>query len=441
MRQARFVAVVAALASSLSDTAAAAPRAVSPRGMLVQQLAIAASDARSGVVMAGYRGTLPTARWHLLAKLGDRPAQRLGGSVFAPQIAVGTDGTAIAAWVAGRTLRAAIARPGHGFRRPRTLATAPRDVPAGSTGLLPGGIAVGRDGAGVIAWRHGDGPDAEVRVAFRRGDRFTAPSVLGNSFYAPAVARTPGGAFVVAWQTPPVMPPPGVPPTLEGNPRVMVAVAANGAFRAPTLLAGPPTFLVTPPSAVSGPGGAAVAWGELGAQRLAVLAGGGIDTGGLDAVRSNQTGHDSAMSVAVASDRSAVAVWRYVRTTPIEENLRVVGSQILAARRPAGGAFSTPEPLSIARRFAGEPQVAAVRGLTLATWTERAPRGGERLRVRQHDGRNWGAPVTVAAADAIGAVRLAAAGRSAALAWVARAGLGRGRVYLDDQLDPATLRD
>jgi hypothetical protein len=84
MRQARFVAVVAALASSLSDTAAAAPRAVSPRGMLVQQLGIAASDARSGVVMAGYRGTLPAARWHLLAKLGDRPAQRLGGSVFAP---------------------------------------------------------------------------------------------------------------------------------------------------------------------------------------------------------------------------------------------------------------------------------------------------------------------------------------------------------------------
>jgi hypothetical protein len=61
--------------------------------------------------------------------------------------------------------------------------------------------------------------------------------------------------------------------------------------------------------------------------------------------------------------------------------------------------------------------------------------------VRQHDGRNWGAPVTVAAADAIGAVRLAAAERSAALAWVARAGHGRGRVYLDDQLDPATLRD
>jgi hypothetical protein len=361
--------------------------------------------------------------------------------VFAPRIAVGTDGTAIAAWVAGRTLRAAIARPGHDFGRPRTLDTAPRDVPSGSTGLLPGGIAVGRDGAGVIAWRHGDSATADVRVAFRRGDRFTAPSVLGDSYYAPAVARTPGGAFVVAWQTPPVMPPPGVPPTLEGNPRVMVAVAANGAFGAPTMLAGPPTFLVTAPSAVSGPGGAAIAWGEQGVQRLAVLTGaGGIDTAGLTS-RSNDTGHDDAMSVAVPSDRSAVAVWRYVRTTPVEENLRVVGSEILAARRPAGGAFSTPEPLSIARRFAGEPQVAAVRGLTLATWTERAPQGGARLRVRQHDGRRWGAPVTVAAADAIGTVRLAAAGRSAALAWIARAGHERGRVYLDDQLDPATLRD
>jgi hypothetical protein len=116
--------------------------------------------------------------------------RRLGGGAFAPQLAIGADGTAVVAWIAGRLLRAAIARPRHGFGSARTLAAAPADVPPGSTGMVAGGVTVGRNGAAVIAWRHGEGPSAVVRVAFRREAGFAGPLTRGDSYDAPGW-RTP----------------------------------------------------------------------------------------------------------------------------------------------------------------------------------------------------------------------------------------------------------
>jgi hypothetical protein len=394
--------------------------------MVVQQLDLSASSARSGIVMAGHRGS----RWQLFAKLSNRRVQRLGGAAFGPRIAVGADGTAVAAWLAGRSLRAAIARPGHGFGAPRTLGRAPSDIPVGVGGILPGGVVVGDDGTGVIGWTHGAGGTSEARVTFTRGSGFTAAQTLGDSYFPPAVARAPDGTVAVTWLTRLPMPKPGDPPPPVATPQVMVATAAAGArvFGPPTALVSPPALLSPmPPDAFTGPGGAAIRWSNLDIRRIAVLRSAGvIETAELGGARSNDTEYDDPISLALPADSTLLAVWRYVRIKTTEGGQRPLGSQVLAAIRPPGGAFSAPQPLSDLSGFADTPAVASVPRGTLVAWRERAPRGRSRVRVRVYDGTTWTAPTTVTTADSVSTVQLAAAGRSAAIVWTTHA-----RVILD----------
>jgi len=121
------------LSAASAQARVTAPQPVSPRGLLVQERAVAAGGGRTAVLMAGY---VPSARpqdFSVQARLGDAtslgPLQRLAGDGYGPRVAVGADGTAVAAWSAhprraGAMLRVASARPGHNFGRVQTLSQA-----------------------------------------------------------------------------------------------------------------------------------------------------------------------------------------------------------------------------------------------------------------------------------------------------------------------------
>ncbi len=391
------------------------PRTVSPRDMLVQQSALAVGGERVGVLMAGIRRTHGVRRWTLLAKLGDRPLQRLGGSVFAPQIAVGADGTAVAAWAAGGSLRVAVARPGHGFGAPQTVATA--------AGVLPGGIAVAADGSATVAWRNGDGGSAEARVALRApGGRFGAPRTLGPTAYPPELALSPDGQTVVTWLSRPPFPQPGQPPAPESNPRVLAALL--GSNRAPSVLAGPPDFLGRPPDATGGPGGVVVGWQDQAVRRIVRLG----RTGAWEPLAPLSTAPGAPdelgdqVALALPADGELVAAWSVVRTRS-PENPTVVSSRVRASVEP----FAASQTLSNSAWRAGAPNAAAVGRRAIVAWSEH---DGTRARVRTRvrGGAGWGRTRVLAKHDAVGAVHLAGGGDSAALAWVGRSGRGPGRL-------------
>jgi hypothetical protein len=260
------------LGAASADARGTAAQPVSPRGLLVQQSDLAAGGGRAAVLMAGFRPAQRPQRWSLLARVGESGRlgrlRRLGGSVFGPRVAVGPDGTAVAAWVAHEVLRVAVAPPGRPFGRVQTVVRT-------RASLLLGGVGVTASGRAVVAWRRGNAGAWVVQAAVRApGRAFGGVRTLGDSQYPPALAVSPSGMVLVAWLTRPRMPAPGTPPTLEGNPRVLAATLAAGAtrFAAPVQLAGPPSPVFNPPDAASGPGGAAVVWREMDAKRIALLA-------------------------------------------------------------------------------------------------------------------------------------------------------------------------
>src|SRR5918998_4203426 len=191
VRAAPVVIAVAVLSIALLLSTASArasvstPKPVSPRGLLVQQSAVAAGGDRTAVLMAGDRAPAGRRDFSLHARLGNATSlgrlQRLAtGDVHGPQVAVGADGTAVAAWTAHprsgmSLLRVAIARPGQDFKAVQTLSHAPS--------ILLGGVDVTAQGRAVVAWRPGtSGTPVQVAVA-SPGRRFAAGQTLGDSRY------------------------------------------------------------------------------------------------------------------------------------------------------------------------------------------------------------------------------------------------------------------
>ena len=104
------------------------------------------------------------------------------------------DGSAVAAWVArGRErehdqLRVAIAPPGRGFRRARTVArrrTHRGYVPE----IAVAGVVAGAHGRAVVGWTAGPNGSTSLQVAVRApGGRFAAPQTLTRSGRGPHTA-------------------------------------------------------------------------------------------------------------------------------------------------------------------------------------------------------------------------------------------------------------
>ena len=133
------LAVLVGGAASAAARVVVAPEPVSPRGRVVQDLDVAVGGNRTVVLMVTYVQTGTRLRprehdWAVLARVeaGSRPGrlQRLsggGGSAGGMDVAVGGDGTAVAAWVDdnGRRVslvRVAVAAPGRSFAPPQTIA-------------------------------------------------------------------------------------------------------------------------------------------------------------------------------------------------------------------------------------------------------------------------------------------------------------------------------
>lgn len=122
---------------------------------------------------------------------------------LAQQLAIGSDGTAVAAWVrtngTARVIQAATRPVGAStFGPPINLSA---EGPAGVNSYHPQ-VAVAPDGATTVAWRYDDGADSTIRAASRSaGDAtFGAPERLSASpSDEPAIAAAPDGATTVAW--------------------------------------------------------------------------------------------------------------------------------------------------------------------------------------------------------------------------------------------------
>ncbi|MGZ4294671.1 MAG: hypothetical protein ACXVRM_10555 [Solirubrobacteraceae bacterium] len=381
------------------------------------------------------------ARLGTTTRLG--PLQRLaGGGIESLQVAVGSDGTAVAAWTARPrgsrlVLRAALAAPGHRFGRAQTLSQARE--------MALGGVGVSATGRAVVAWSL-DTSGRPMRVAVARaGGRFARAQTLGPCQDWPAVAVAPNGTVVVAWME---------PSTLVAAPsayRVLAATLARDAarFTAPTELAtipsgpGSMSTLVFGPKAASGPGGAAISWRQVPGTEGWLVSHTGVASLNSDgsfapaaalppSTYSAGLGGDPAhLALGIPVGGSTVALWHEVRT----HGNTVTSFAVKTSLRPRGGDFSPATRLSATGWLAGLPQAGALRDRTVAAWGEYG-RPGHHPRVRvavRRVGRAWARlPALTAPGLDAGSVAEAAAPHYAVVSWIQirRTSKGGGRLYL-----------
>ncbi|HEY6887422.1 MAG TPA: hypothetical protein VI300_06575 [Solirubrobacter sp.] len=165
------------------------------------------------------------------------------GTGARPRVAIGGDGSAALLWVAhGGRVMASIARPGHPFGPAQTLerSASPRAIV---------GAAIQPSGRVVAAFTAGNG--LEVALA-RRRERFGAPRRLARvGFSPPSIALDPrDGAVIVAYPT-------RAKAGADAQAAVTTLTPTARAFTPPVLLTSAPT-LEAAPTAIAGPGGAAV---------------------------------------------------------------------------------------------------------------------------------------------------------------------------------------
>lgn len=440
------VVIVGLVTAAPAQAGLGAPRPISPPGVVVNQSAVAVGGARMAVLMAAAPATRERphslqARVGTATRLG--PLQRLaGGGIESLQVAVGGDGTAVAAWTARlpgpkRVLRAAVAAPGHRFGRAQTLSQA--------RALALGGLGVSAIGRAVVAWSlDTSGRPMQVAVARARG-RFGRAQTLGHCQDWPAVTVAPNGTVVVAWMEPSSLV--AAPSTY----RVLAVTLARDAarFTAPTELAtipsgpGSSSTLVFGPKAASGPGGAAISWRQVpGSEGRLVshpsVASLNSDDSFAPAVAlptapygAGLGGDPAHLALALPVGGSTVALWHEVRT----HGNTVTSFAVKTSLRPRGGAFSPATRLSAPGWLTGLPQAGALRDRTVAAWGEYGRRGHHpRIRVAvRRVRRAWTTlPALPAPGLDAGSVAVAAASHYAIVSWlqVRRTSEGGGRLYL-----------
>ena len=388
--------------------------------------------------MEGYVAPARAQDWSLLARLGGvrglgAPVRLASGAVDGPEVVVGADGTAVAAWRARPqrgtvALRVAVARPGHNFGRTQTLAQA--------RSLASGGVAVTASGRAVVAWRLGaSGTPVQVAIA-SPGQPFGAPQTLGVSRqYAPAVTAAPDGTVVVAWlDTPRAPQPPPAPRPTVTTARVRARTLATGSSRFSSATGlGTLTFWFGGPGASSGPGGTAVTWRQTPIEhRVSPLGADGrfepfVPLATAGPPRIGDAGMTDRLALAIPDARTTVALW-------LEAG---AGKAVVkTATLHAGGTFSPARNLSATGWLAFPPAAMSLPDRALAAWSEMgATRSRVRLAVRPVGG-GWTA-LTPLAAPSLDALTLAAAASSsyAVVTWVqdvstSPTSLGGGQMYL-----------
>ena len=427
------LAVLVGAAASADARVVVAAQPISPRGRVVQGIELAVGGNRTAVLMDTYRETATQGihDFALLARVGEgaHPGrlQRLpggGGSSGGADVAVGGDGTAVAAWIddKGRrvsVLRVAVAAPGRSFAPPQTI-----ERVSTRYSIQLGGVAVTATGRAVVTWV---GPDVPLpgRVAIREpGKRFGPAITLDPSEYSqPVVAAAPWGSVLVSWITTQM---PGI------EPATMAKTLSPGAerFSAPVTL-NQPAYFARPPAPVSGTGGAGVTWqqtksNDYNAARLRMFStltrDGRFVTSKLPfPIAELTTGLDT-LQLALPNTGRVVAVWAdmYQRAT----NDRITSSTISTSTRPPGRrSYSPVQRLSASGWIASPPAVGVLGDRTVAAWSERRQRT-TRLRVAVRPDRGgWTAPRTISGARGVG-VSAAGSTQRVAVVWIQQGGSG-----------------
>lgn len=415
---------------------------VSPEGLSVQQAASAAAGNRGAVLMVGHRGSASRpGAFALYARLGRGthlgPSQRLDThSAFAPQVAVGSDGTVVAAWTgesrgSDGAVRFAIAEPGKPFGRAQTL--------SGSGRAALGDVAVSATGRALIVTRTRTA-DPTVGVFIRAPrHRFGAPQSLGTSrYYLPAAAAAPDGTFVVSWLDTPAPPAPPPAPYTPTPAVVRAATLGTAASRfGPATALGELGFWFSGPEAASGPGGAAIAWRQTYAEkRLVAVERAGVLGGPVPLpipMPPSGEGQPDELALGLPATGPTVALWHEVGGVS-GDVFRVTSSVVKASVRSADGTFPPADTISTPGALAGQPQAAALTDRVLAAWSESVRGRTARVCVTVDAGRGARSGSRCLRAPAVDPNTVdVAAGRSFGLvSWIERGAdpVGGGRLYL-----------
>ena len=246
--------VTTTLLASLAFAAAAPAAIISPTGIRFPELAV---NVKGATIVAWERRTKSAFTFEV--RTGDSPSTlgrtiRFAARAYRPKVAIGADGTRAVMWfedegARGGVVRIAVARPGHGFGRPRVL-----ERRRGRIGTV--GVAVQPTGRVVAIWGRGSS-----RIAYSlapRGGAFGAAREL--TFKSPSsgesIAVDPrDGAVVITY---------GAPPSIadlanqQAAARTLTTTAT--AFSEPAALSDPAGLAQASPVAVSGAGEVGVAY-------------------------------------------------------------------------------------------------------------------------------------------------------------------------------------
>jgi hypothetical protein len=393
-------AAVAAVAIAATPAAAAT---ISPSHVRFPQVAVNASGRTAVAWERELHG-----RFTVEARIGERPGAlgpthtlaRLG---YRPRVAVGPDGTAAALWSEsgpGRDvrIRVAVAAPGHGFGRART-------IDQRKNLFFPIAVAVQPGGRVVAIW-----PRSSGRLTYAlgsRGQRFGAARELTTvgSIGPESVAVDPrDGTVVVAYPTPL-----GLRPPVNSQAGVRTLTATAQAFSEPTVLSATGIMGEAVPTAVAGPGGTGVAFrlsGPPGSVRFARRAADGSFAASQQIAVAAPGTFAVDVGVALPTDGAAVAAWS-IQTDGYEPMGRPLGNQTVGSIALPGGLFGAAQALSpLGRRFTAPSVAAAGAEAFVATAVAHGP---VLLAVRAPGAATVGAPI-VLTRTGDGDVELAAGG-------------------------------
>jgi len=400
------------LLASLVFAATAPAATISPTGIRFPEIAVNADGA---TIVAWERRTRSAFTFDV--RTGDSPSTlgrtiRFAARAYRPKIAIGADGTRAIMWfedegARGGVVRIAVARPGHGFGRPRVL-----ERRRGRTATV--GVAVQPTGRVVAIWVRGS---SRIAYALAPRDRaFGAAREL--TFKSPSsgesIAVDPrDGAVVITY---------GAPLSIanlanqQAAARTLTTTAT--AFSEPAALSDPAGLAQAFPVAVSGAGGVGVAYSRF------------ADVNELWLVRRTATGAwsvpqrigtpaygaDRAAVSPIATlptDGSALASWSVVHDP---DGRGAVSSQTVATLAQPGAAFGVPQALTPADGKYGTRAIASAG--TEAFLATATPHGPLLLSTRPAGG---GALVTrTVTTNGDGDAVLAAAGRHVLLAYQQR---------------------
>ena len=394
---------MAALAA-LALTTPASAATVSPTHVRFPQVAV---NAHGRTVVAWERQT--HGRFTVEARIGERPAKlgrtytlaRLG---YQPRVAVGADGTVAALWAQsgpGRDvrIRVAVAAPGHGFGRARTIEQR-------KNLFFPNAVTVQPGGRVVAIWPRSSG-GLSYAIGLR-GRRFGAARELTaiGPVGVPSVAMDPrDGTVLVAYPTPL-----GLQPPVNAQAGVRTLTATAQTFSEPTVLSATGISGEAVPTAVAGPGGSGVAFSITGDHDRSLRFARRVPDGGFAA--SQQIAalvpgtFAQGVGVGLPTDGAAVAAWS-VLTDPYEPMGRPLGTQPFGAVALPGSAFGAAQALGPLGRKFSDPAVAAAGGEAFVA--SAVAHGPVLLAVRGPGAATVGLPVPLAG-NGDGDVQLAAGG-------------------------------